>query len=184
VSRNVRDQFLLHRIHTQKDREAFDQLAQNYQGTLYRLLRSKLPTDQDADDALSTTLFRTWDYLTRTADIEHVGGLFFTVGRSVIAEFYRTRKESVSIESMQEAGLDIASTKQGKEATVASAEIRLVTECMDELDGEERTLILLRHVEGHSIRVIAQKVGKSEGATRVAIHRAMKKLRNLFEPRV
>ena len=55
---------------------------------------------------------------------------------------------------------------------------------MDQLDGEERTLILMRNVEGHSIRSIAQKIGKSEGATRVAIHRAMKKLRNLFEPRL
>lgn len=181
---NVRDQFLIHRIRANKDRSAFDELARHYQAALYRLLRSKLPTEQDAEDALTTTLLRTWNYLTRSNDVEHVGGLVFTIGRGVISEFYRHRKETVSLDSMADAGVDLPSGRHGEPSIRAAADLRLLTEMMDHLDGEERTLVLLRHVEGFSIKEVADKVGKTAGATKVAIYRATKKLRNLFEPKV
>lgn len=180
---SLREQFLLHRIRAFKDQRAFGELVADYRPISYRYLRSKLPTEQDAEDALNTSLLRTWNYITRAEHVESVGGLIFTVARGVVSEFYRHRVPNVSIESMQEAGMDIEAKGGGERSMTQSAEVQLAKELLDQLEGEDRLIILMRHFEGRSLREIAQRVGKSEGATRVALHRAMKKMRNLFMPR-
>lgn len=139
--------------------------------------------EQDAEDALNTTLLRAWNYFTRAEHVESVGGLIFTVARGVVSEFYRHRVPNVSIESMQEAGMDIAAERSGDRSMTQSADVELAKELLDQLEGEDRLIILMRHFEGRSLGDIAKRIGKSDGATRVALHRAMKKLRTLFTPR-
>lgn len=48
------------------------------------------------------------------------------------------------------------------------------------LTDEQQTMLHLRHVTGLSTREVAAAVGKSEGATRVALHRSTRQLRDLL----
>ena len=49
------------------------------------------------------------------------------------------------------------------------------------LSPKQRQLVLLRYVDGATIREAAFRVGESEGATRVALSRSLKKLREHLE---
>jgi RNA polymerase sigma-70 factor (ECF subfamily) len=180
---NLKEQFLLHRVRVFKDQSAFTQLYAVHKPSVFRFLRAKLPSTQDAEDALNTVFMRAWNYMTR-AEVDHASGLIFTIARGVVAEHYGKRKPSVSIETLTEEGKQIASKRQTASDTVVSTELSLAVELLDRLPDEDRDLIILRYMEGMPIAEIAERFQKTPNATRVALHRALKKLRELFHPHV
>ncbi|MBI4599010.1 sigma-70 family RNA polymerase sigma factor [Candidatus Uhrbacteria bacterium] len=141
-----------------------------------RFLNLKLPTPHDADDAVSTVFLRLWNYLTDTK-VESVSGLLFTIARGVVAEFYRQRKpELVELPSMDEfPELHSASVRQ-------TGEVALVRRALAHLNEDEQQVITLRFFEGYSVRELAFHFQKTENATRVMLHRALKSLRRIFDP--
>ena len=48
------------------------------------------------------------------------------------------------------------------------------------LTGREREIVLAISVEGASARQVAQRLGMTEGAVRVALHRALQSLAKAF----
>ncbi len=52
----------------------------------------------------------------------------------------------------------------------------LLDRLLERLHADERNILLLHHVEGHSFREIGTLLGKSEGSCRVRAHRALQKL--------
>jgi len=59
---------------------------------------------------------------------------------------------------------------------MANEELERIERAFDALTDEEREVISLARIVGLSHREIGEKLGKSEGATRVALHRALIKL--------
>jgi RNA polymerase sigma factor (sigma-70 family) len=51
----------------------------------------------------------------------------------------------------------------------------------DRLTGEERDLIVLSRLVGFSHREIGERLGKREGAARVAFHRALARLAEILD---
>jgi RNA polymerase sigma-70 factor (ECF subfamily) len=139
---------------------------------LKRFFSYKLPRREDAEDAFSVTLFRIWNYLT-ASEVESVSGLIFTIARSVVAEFYRSRKiETVPIEGHDQLSED----QEGKFENWMDVEI--VKKRLVEMFNEDEQLVFqLRFFEGLTIKEVAKKIQKSENATRVMLHRLLKRLR-------
>lgn len=179
----IQEQFLLTRIQTFRDHGAFERLVTEHTASLFRFLRAKLPTQADAEDALSVTLLRAWTYLTSGTQVRHVSGLLFTIARSVVAEHYRSAaiRPSLSMESLAEEGKNIAHETESSTAVEARADLRLLKEKMAELSEDEQLAITLKYFEGYGIADIAKRIEKSVNATTVMLHRAVKKLRALME---
>ncbi|MFC1788262.1 RNA polymerase sigma factor [Patescibacteria group bacterium] len=171
-----KEKFLLFRIKVSKDKEAFETLCKGHESSLRRFLAIKFPTVNDAEDALSETLFRTWNYLTSGVEVESVSGLMYTIARGVIYEFYRKRPpQTTDITSIQET---IPFTK---DATEAGAEIALVKQALDKISESYRQVIILKHFEGMSVKQVAKEINKSENNARVTLYRAMKALREQLD---
>ncbi len=148
---------------------------------LLRFLEFRLPSKADADDALSITMLRTWNYLTSGTHVEHLPGLIYTIARSVVAEFYRSRRSTVSTDLLEESGVIIPDTQHTKGAMEARVDVQFLEEKLKELSEEDRDLIVMKHFEQLSTQEIADRLEKSVTATSVALHRALKKLRGLIE---
>ena len=179
-----KEKFLLFRIRSHNDQKAFSEIHKIFAPRVYRYIRSKMPTDQDANDALSTTFLRLWNYLCRT-EVEHVSGLVFTIAKSVIADFYRNRPSSeISIDRGGEREIQIDDDGKGAEEIEVTADAALVRKKLNELDDFNplyKEVIILRHFEGLSIKIISKHFDKTENATRVLLHRATKELRSQFK---
>lgn len=52
---------------------------------------------------------------------------------------------------------------------------------MEKMSDDQRTVLNMRYGEGKPTKEIAESIGKSDGATRVLLTRALKKLKNLVE---
>jgi RNA polymerase sigma-70 factor (ECF subfamily) len=167
---DVQEKSLLFKIRVLKDQKAFAVLLSKHSSALQRFLKMKLPKIEDAEDAFSVTLYRFWNYLT-ASEVESVSGLLFTIARSVVAEFYRSRKtENVPLEDYEVAAVDERLNEKIDAQTIVNKELK-------NLDDETKEMIVMRYFEGWKIKDIAKHLGKSENSTRVAIHRAVKKIR-------
>lgn len=166
---DAQEKLILFKIRAFKDQKAFAVLLSKHTPALQRFLKSKLPTKEDAEDAFSITIYRFWNYLT-AAEVESVSGLLFTIARSSVAEFYRSKKvEQVSLE-----GFDKGVNERLDEKLDAR---ELIKKELKELDDETREIVVMKFLEGWRVKDIAKHLGKSEGATRTAIYRVIKKIR-------
>ena len=59
-------------------------------------------------------------------------------------------------------------------------ELREVMERLDELSDDRREALIMRFALGMSNREIARALGRTDGATKVLIHRAIKQLEELM----
>lgn len=173
------EQILLFRIRKYRDEKAFERLVVEHRESLYRFLRAKLPTNEDAKDASNAAFFRVWNYITTAHEKEthHFRGLLFHVARNLVADFYRVRKDAFSIEAMGDAGLEIADTKQTPGRIEAETDARLMREAIAKLKPEYQDVIILRHFDGLDTEDIARKLEKTENNIRVTLHRALRELR-------
>lgn len=83
---------------------------------------------------------------------------------------------------------DLPFSEEHKHASLPATEYggdrkRLLRELLKELDPDERQMIWLAHVEGYSFPEIAELVDKKEGAVKVRVFRALKKLRKALKER-
>ncbi len=178
-----REEFLLLRIRAFQDKEAFRILIQEHDKALLRFLHFKLPRHEDAEDTYSNVLLELWDYLSRT-EVKSFVGVMFTVARAQIANFYhkRERSESKNISINLEEGREIQLPSR---ETVGHLQDKLdvgfMAEKMRMLNDNERELIIMRYLEGYRVKDIAKKLGKTENVISVTLHRALQKLRDLYE---
>ena len=60
-------------------------------------------------------------------------------------------------------------------------ELRLVMEKLDRLSDDRREALIMRFALGMSNREIARALGRTDGATKVLLHRAIKQLEEEME---
>ena len=174
-----RQQFLIFRIRAFKDPEAFDALYDEHAEKVRRYLRSRLPSQQDTEDALTSTFLQLWNYL-QSSEVQHLSGLLFTIARNVIATFYRGRVEMQPLDAALAEGKEPqAMDSAGK--MEAQAELVFVRRFLARLPKEQREVVNWKYFEDVPIEEIAKRIDKTPNATRVMIHRAMKTLRALWE---
>jgi len=181
VSQSLKEQFQLFRVRTFQDPKAFELLLADHATGLKRFLKVKLPSSHDADDAFSEVCMRTWDYACR-GHIDHFSGFLFTVARNVIAEFYRTRANrpmEVAI-ATDEYEVPVESKFSGQKIS-EFVDGELMKEALAKLDDDDREVIIMRYLEGQTVKYIAEQMQKTENATSVLLHRALKKLRTIIE---
>lgn len=176
---DTNEQILLFQIRTFRSESAFERLVVMHREALYRFLRGKLPTEEDAKDVSTIVLFRVWNYLTTTHETKasHFRGLVFHVARNAVADYYRTRKQTTSIESMEEEGMQFADARDTVKRTEAGVDLKLIRALLSKLKPEYQDVIALRMFEGLDIGEIADKLEKTDNNVRVTLHRALAELR-------
>ncbi len=171
------DKFLLHRIFTLKDEEAFEELYHRYAAQVRRFIFFKVPTGADADDLLSTVFLKAWNYM-NSNKVDSAGGLLYTIARNTIADFYTARsKQTVGLEEAEILGDE----GEGVYEMTVTTEMRLIRDRLGEMKTEYREVIIKRYFDKLSIPEIAKHMNKTENNTRVVLHRAMKKLQKILE---
>lgn len=98
-------------------------------------------------------------------------------------EHMRAQKRDAAREVADEAALGEAyrSVSSPSRNAIAHEEFERVEKAFDELAEEEREVITLARVVGLSHKEIADAMGRSEGATRVLLHRALAHLAELLD---
>ena len=160
----------------QADRRAFDRLYQRYLQRVYSYAFYQLGDHHDAEDVTERTFLSALAALDR---FEDEGGGFrawlFRIAHNHIVSAQRSRSRRRT-EPIDDAGQQ-ASPQADPAGIVARAdEVDQLRHALARLPVDRRQVVVLRFVDELTAREIGLVLGRSEGAVRVLLHRALSDL--------
>ena len=186
---NLIDKYLLFRIRTKRDPEAFAKLYDRYVMAIFRFVFLKLPSREAAEDVTSEAFLRCWQWIQQNREISNFRALLYRIARNLVADNYRKTKENFSLDAQVVTETefatstivlgDIADGRQGQKVIEARAELSLVIQRVAKLKEDYQDVVTLRLVDGLDFGDIAQVLEKTPGHVRVIYHRAMKTLQKM-----
>ena len=168
-----------------RDAGAFEQLYRKYVAQIYSLALYETRDPHAAEDITEVVFLKALSALPRFREQgEGDGSTFrswlYTIARNVISNERRRERRH------PEDPIELALHLRAPDDPAATAETRLeaqrALEAVMELPPERRQAVVLRFVNELSAREIGEIMGKSEGAVRVLIHRALVSVRQRLEP--
>jgi RNA polymerase sigma-70 factor, ECF subfamily len=161
------------------DSSALGQLYDTYRDRVARFATGRLGDAEKAEDVTSET----FEAVCRNLGSYRAGTDFeawlFTIAHRRVADHFRRRFRRREVE-LDEAALPgpLAPAMGGPEEAVLAAEQRAeVAVAFRRLRADQQEVLSLRVLGGLSAAQVGEVLGKSEGAVRVAQHRALRSLR-------
>jgi RNA polymerase sigma-70 factor (ECF subfamily) len=157
----------------------FKRFARQLYSVALRLTRSP----EEAEEIVQESFLQACSHIT---DFEQRSSLqtwlYRIVSNTALMHLRRKQPDSSSLEESQEKqGLDVASEEQTPDAQVLNAELhKAIRLAIEQLPETLRTPFLLRSIEGLRTKEAAQRLGISETAFKVRLHRARQELRKLM----
>lgn len=159
-------------------KQLFKQCYDEYADALFRFCLVKTSNVQQAEDVVQETFMRFWQSLREGRNMQNSRAFLYTIANNLIIDWYR-KKKSDSLDVLQEAGFDPANTKEI--SPLQSAEHNEVLRVLQGLSDDDRTVLLMRFIEGLEPREIAEVLGGSANAVSVRITRALKRAEVLIQ---
>ena len=151
--------------------EAFGQLYERYLDPIYRFIRMRVDSERDAEDLCENVFLRTYEALDRYEDRGHpFSAYLYQVAKNLLADHYRHRS-SLEPESESDTAGDESSGDRDQQE-----ELLAVAQAIGQLSEDYREVIRLRVVLELPTETVASWMGRSPGAVRVLLHRALKEL--------
>lgn len=152
----------------QENRTNIIQTVRDYSQRLFRFIRSRVSTDEDAEDILQDV----WYQFSNTAETEvinQVSGWLHRVARNKITDRYRKRRET-SIEDLgfeDEEGetlfLDFLMADDGDPELAFMRQLfwETLDEALEELPENQRDIFVKNELEGFTFQQIAEETGEN-----------------------
>jgi RNA polymerase sigma-70 factor (ECF subfamily) len=153
----------------------FEQLYQTYFDDVFRFSMWLTHDRSEAEDTASETFVRAWAGRDRLRT-ETLKAYLLTIARNLVLD---RRRRTENHEGLSGELPDLAPDPQRQAS--ARAELDRVTCVLAELPEMERTALVLRTEHALPYSEIARVLETSEGAARVRVHRARRRLLRLLE---
>lgn len=157
------------------NRDAFGKLYTRYITGIYRYCYFHMNKNtQHAEDMTQTVFIKAWEHLEQF-DGKNMNAWLFTIARNMIIDHFRTDKRT---EPLRET---IPHEVGGEQLLDTLAIQDVVGQALDKVSREQKTVILLRFVEGFSPVETARIMGKTPQSVRAMQYRTLKELRKLIQ---
>ena len=142
------------------DTAAYGELINRHQDSVNTLARTMVRDYQHAEDLAQETFLKAYHFLNDLQEAEKFGGWILTILRHTALDFLRSKKEGVSLETLQEDGFEPedGTRLDPQVAAIETHEDELrVISALQTLREDYREIIILKHVERLSYKEIAER---------------------------
>src|SRR3972149_3397272 len=160
--------------------EAFGLLYDFYMPRIYRFVLVKVGHREEAEDLTHQTFLKAWEHIeTYESRGYPFSSWLYSIARNSVIDHHRRSKPQVSIDEL---GDDILLEKETQGSGLdAKIGWDVMLEAIFRLKGIEQDVLIMRFVDELTHQEVAKAIGKTEGATKVIQHRALKNLKKLIE---
>jgi RNA polymerase sigma-70 factor, ECF subfamily len=167
------------RKHITELKKDFHEAYELHADALFRFSYYKLSDREKAKDIVQDTFVRFWEYVAADGHVENVKAFLYRIANNAIIDNYRKKKE-LSLDLLEDDGFDPAD-QDSHHKMARSLDSQTALRLVNELSEIDRTIILMRYVDGLSVKEISEVIDERENTISVKIHRALKQLQELFE---
>ena len=160
---------------------AFEDLYRAHLRDVYSYAYYRVGNHHDAEDLTEQAFlqaYRHFERARRESNGRPLRPWLIRIAHNLASNYHRdrARKSTANIEAVEPPSHPHATERvvEGRE------ELREVIERLDELPEDRREALIMRFALGMSNREIARALGRTDGATKVLIHRAIKQLEELM----
>jgi RNA polymerase sigma-70 factor (ECF subfamily) len=180
--RNSEEAALVRRVQA-RDEIAFKEIVERYQAKVFSIIYGILRNHNDAED-IAQQVFAKIYFSIQNFDFR--SSLLTWIYKITVNECYdylrkkRVRKLVYESDFSEEDALRMenseTATEQSPSVDTRLAQHDLVIKLLDKVSEEDRTLLLLKEVEGHSVEELSRMTGMNENTIKVKLFRARQKL--------
>ena len=166
----------LQMIDTPEDRSKFEQIYLEYRGLMFHVANEILHNEQDAEDAVHQAFLNVAENMKKIGEPKcpKTKGYVVTIVENKAIDLYpRDKRHQV---------LELYVTGQGIQVIYEGE--NTLTACILKLPARYREAILLRYVQGYSVKEMASVLGLSFAAASKLDQRAKARLKDLYEKEV
>lgn len=161
-----------------KKEKEFNNLYDKFVEKIFRFIFLKVNSKEIAEDLTSETFLKVFEFLKNNNNpkIKNPSAFLYQIARNLVIDYYR-EKGKINFISL-DSGIPIEDQKENlKEKIEKEIDFEILKKAICELNDDYQNAIIWYYIEQMPIEQIANLLGKSEGATRVLISRAIKVLR-------
>jgi RNA polymerase sigma-70 factor, ECF subfamily len=166
-----------------RDRDAFACLYDRYVEQVYRFIYRRVKDHTIAEDITARVFFRALEYLPRFEwrGIPF-GGWLIRIAANLIRDHSGHAQRLVSLREWAEDGMAIATSDPPVEEQYADRQASsILWQTVDALPMPEQQVVVFRFARDMSVREIATTMGRTEGAVKQLLFRAVKRLRQQLQ---
>ncbi len=160
---------------------AFEQLYRDHLRDVYSYSYYRVGNHHDAEDLTEQAFlqaYRHFERARRESDGRPLRPWLIRIAHNLASNYHRdrARKPTAALDAVEPP----AHPHETERVVEGREELREVIEKLDELPDDRREALIMRFALGMSNREIARALGRTDGATKVLIHRAIKQLEELI----
>ena len=160
----------------------FSDLYRSHLRDVYSYSYYRVGNHHDAEDLTEQTFlqaYRHYERALRESDGRPLRPWLIRIAHNLAANFYRDRSRRPE-SAIEDAGF--ISAPHTTEALVEGREeLKSILAGVQKLPDERREALIMRFALGMDNREIARALGKTDGATKVLLHRAIRQLKGIVE---
>lgn len=162
-------------------RDHFEMLYGNHADEIFRFALYKLSDREKAKDVVQDTFVKAWSYVSSGGiELNNPRAFLFKIAKNLVIDSYRKVKP-MSIDALEEIiNFDISDNHQSRNEMHDAVDMSIVLEALSILDTDVRDIIIMRYVDGLSVKEISDVTGQRENSVSVQIHRALKEMQEHF----
>jgi len=157
--------------------QEFNTTYEQFADAIFRHCVFRVSDREKAKDLTQTAFVRLWDYMAQGKEIENMRAFLYRIANNLIIDEYRKKKEDSLDQMRDEEGFDIGvDPRPDIEARDDYAHAQAL---LEKLPEHYRQALVMRHIDGLSVKEIARITHETENVISVRIHRAIEKLKAL-----
>ncbi|GAA3524451.1 sigma-70 family RNA polymerase sigma factor [Nocardioides daeguensis] len=162
------------------DAEAFGQLYDHYQPSVYRFLYYRTRSVVVAEDLCSETFFRALRNMSSFRwQGKDFGAWLMTIARNLATDHFKAGRTRLEL-TTEDMGQHDDATEGPENAVLASLTNEILLESLTKLPNEQRDCLIMRFLQGMSIAETAAALGRSDGAIKQLQLRGVRNLAKLM----
>jgi len=161
-----------------KAQEKFSQLYDSCAEKIYRFVFLRVNSKELAQDLASEAFAKCWESFKKDPDgIDNPRAFLYKIAKNLVADHYRrdSKIQTVSPDCVESQLVDTKVDFEQK--AVVASDMEAVRRALATLNEDYQNAIVWRYLDDLSIKEVSHLLDRSEEATRVLLHRAMKDLR-------